>query len=90
MRSARGRASAIISSAGAILLAALVPKCPLCIAAALSAWGLGAAAALAPTLRPLLLALAALALAGAEVQRRRARIARSCTSSCDGGGVTLP
>ena len=66
-----GRASAITSSAGAMLLAGLVPKCPLCIAAVLSAWGIGATAsgAFAPMLRPLLvliaLVLAALGVASA-------------------------
>jgi hypothetical protein len=73
-----GRVWAIISSAGTILLAALVPKCPLCVAAMLSVWGVGATAAgaLAPAVRPSIIVLAALALAAlvaTQVQRVRAR-----------------
>ena len=71
------------------LLLALVPKCPLCVAAMLSFWGLGAgvAGALAPWLRPVALLSAALcALALAVVLRRRAGApvetgARACCCS---------
>mgnify|MGYP001585354311 CR=1 FL=1 len=67
------RASAIASAAGAFALAALVPKCPLCIAAALSAWGVGTSMAgtLAPSVRPVLFAVAV--LLAVQVKRGRAR-----------------
>ena len=47
-------------SVGAFVLAALIPKCPLCVAAALSVLGFGAS--LAPVLRPLAFVVAAAAL----------------------------
>jgi hypothetical protein len=58
-----GRLAMATSSLGTIVLAALVPKCPLCVAAALSAFGVGASAAsaVAPAMRPVALALVAVA-----------------------------
>jgi hypothetical protein len=61
-----------------MLLAALIPKCPLCIAAALSALGVGASfsAWLSPALRPMGFALVAVTLlvfARGEWRRRRRR-----------------
>jgi hypothetical protein len=72
-----GRLSVATSSVGTIVLAALVPKCPLCVAAALSAWGLGASAAstVAPAVRPVafaLMAVATTALIVFAVRRMRA------------------
>ena len=66
------------------MLALVTPKCPLCIAAALSAWGIGAAAAavIAPAIEPVLLAVTALAIgvfAAVQLnarQRARTRAAR--------------
>jgi predicted lysophospholipase L1 biosynthesis ABC-type transport system permease subunit len=71
-----GRAGRASASLGAIVLAALIPKCPLCVAAWLSALGLGASlgALVAPIVRPLGFALATLAIAffvRAEHRRRR-------------------
>jgi hypothetical protein len=59
------------------LLAALLPKCPICLVAYLSVFGvtLGAASLTLAVLRPLLLTLAVLALAS-TVLRRRASQAR--------------
>jgi uncharacterized protein (DUF2062 family) len=62
-RSARRSLSSFAASLGSGLAIALMPKCPLCIAAALSS--LGASAALsgvvAPFVRPLVMGLGALA-----------------------------
>ena len=83
-REAARRAAGASASLGAIALAALIPKCPLCVAAALSALGLGAAvsASLAPVVRPIGRALAVVALvlaARAECRRRRRR---GCERAC--------
>jgi hypothetical protein len=69
---------------GQMLLLAILPKCPLCIAAALSACGLsaGIASALAPWLRPLALPLLAASLL---LLTRSLRGRRSC---CAGHGRT--
>lgn len=55
------RVAGASTSIGALVAAALLPKCPLCIAGSLSAIGLGAAASatLAPIAQPLAIALAA-------------------------------
>jgi len=82
-----GMTGAATSIATAIA-AALVPKCPLCIAAALSAFGLGAAAAhgVAPWLRPLAFALAAsVAVSAAWAAQRRQRARRADAAGCCGG-----
>jgi len=78
----RGRASALISAAGTIVLAVLVPKCPLCIVAMLSALGIGASAAatLAPAVKPLVYTLttsALVAFVAFAVRRARSRKRRS-------------
>jgi hypothetical protein len=54
-------------------LAALVPKCPMCLAAYLSLIGLGGglAAYAHPFMRPLSILIVALAVAGLLLQRRR-------------------
>jgi hypothetical protein len=78
------------ASLGSLVLAVLLPKCPVCVAAWLSALGVGASlgATLAPVLRPLGFTLAALALAvflAGEWRRRRARrIARRATAGSPG------
>jgi hypothetical protein len=75
------------TSAAAIIAAALVPKCPLCVAAMLSALGLGSACAtfLGGVARPFTFAFAATAivlLGWVEVRRfvvkRRAPVPGSC------------
>jgi hypothetical protein len=71
------RAGSGAVSIGAVIAAALVPKCPLCIAAMLSAAGVGAAVArdLAPFVRGLSLALAmGLAALVAAAEWRRAQV----------------
>ena len=67
------------ASLGTIVVAALVPKCPLCVAAMLSALGVGSAAAgaIAPAVRPFVFTLAALAVVLlARLEWRRLRGAR--------------
>ena len=56
------RALGVASPVGSVVLLVLAPKCPLCIAAYLASIGLGvgAAACLAPLLRPALFVFAAL------------------------------
>jgi hypothetical protein len=74
-RSARAAGGA--TSLGTLVVAALVPKCPLCVAALLSSVGVGAtvAAQLAPVVRPLgfTLAIAALVAAAVVEWRRHCR-----------------
>lgn len=70
-------------SALAVIAAVLVPKCPLCVAAALSAMGLGAAVSsrLAPFVRPFGFALAglgALVILYFEWRRRRHTVKCAC------------
>jgi len=78
------------SSLGALLAAALVPKCPLCVAAMLAALGLGTASAsvLAPVVRPLVFGFAIVAaavLARSEWRRLRARRAGAPAPPCCAG-----
>ena len=78
------RLASIVGSLGTIILAALIPKCPLCVAAALSAVGLGATigASLAPIVRPVAFVCAAIALlASVRVVWRRRH-----TSTCGDAG----
>src|SRR5688572_4110230 len=75
-----GRAA---SSVGAALLAVLVPKCPLCVAAYLTSLGLGAAAShsAAPFVRPaafMLAAVSLIVLALGVWRRHKRRTAPSC------------
>jgi hypothetical protein len=72
-RSARGA-----TSVGTLVAVALLPKCPLCVAATLSALGVGAAAAgtLAPFVRPLGFALIVAAWAAVAWSERRRWLAR--------------
>jgi hypothetical protein len=70
------RAARASASLAALVVAVLIPKCPLCVAAALSALGLGATLGswLAPAVRPLGLGLAVaglLVFARSEWHRRR-------------------
>ena len=72
-------------SFGAALVALLVPKCPLCVAAYLAAFGLSASAShsAAPFVRPLALAIAAvasLALALAVWRNRKRHAMPRCCS----------
>ncbi len=85
-----GRAA---STFGAALLAVLLPKCPLCIAAYLSAAGLSAVAAqsAAPFVRPIaftLLAGTLVALAFGVWRRRARRALPSCCSRLRNYGPT--
>jgi hypothetical protein len=78
------RVATALGSLGAIVAAALVPKCPFCVAAVLSAVGVGVTAGswLAPMVRPLGFAVAvvaALVFARAEWRRRKQR---SCALAC--------
>lgn len=90
-REAARRAAGASASLGAIALAALIPKCPLCVAAALSALGLGAAisASLAPVVRPLGLALAVVALVLAARGEWRRRRRHSCEAACAAAAAPL-
>ena len=94
MRARSARAAGGATSLGTLLAVALLPKCPLCVAAMLSGLGLGAAATgrLAPLVRPLGLALvvaALLAVAWMEWRRWRGRRGRSAPSrgGCCGAGA---
>jgi hypothetical protein len=74
------------TSLAAIVGTALVPKCPLCVAAALSALGLGAAIAqrIAPFVRTLGFAIGAAAvvtLMVLEWRRRRGAACARCASA---------
>lgn len=66
------------------LLAALAPKCPLCLAAHLSAFGvtLGMASFTLTVLRPLALASAGLALAVLIFRARRGAVTTKLPSAC--------
>lgn len=84
-----------ISSVGTLVLAALVPKCPLCVAAALSAWGLGASAAtvVAPAVRPVAFGLVAVAtvtlvLFAVRIARANSRPAAAAGSCCSPKAAT--
>ena len=74
------------TSLAAIVATALVPKCPLCVAAALSALGLGAAIAqqIAPFVRTLGFTMGAVALVTLivlEWRRRRGPACGRCASA---------
>ena len=77
-----GRTAGASTAIGALAAGALLPKCPLCIAAALSALGFGTAVggALAPYVRPAALVVAVFAAAafGRAAWRRRKRQACRC------------
>lgn len=75
-RKGRTRRAGSIAGLLASALAILAPKCPMCLAAYLSLFGLGAIASwLAPVLLPLGLAVGLVAVASLVVTRRRARAA---------------
>ncbi len=69
----RGGAARALASFTSLLAAALVPKCPLCVAALLSALGLGAGSAslLAPWLRPFVLGTGGVAILSLVWSERR-------------------
>jgi len=85
-----GRASSTSASLGTVLLVALMPKCPLCVAAALTAIGLGTslASGLSPFVRPLVFALLAVTAAFAayawypSVRRHRVKDVSPPRRSC--------
>jgi len=78
------RVASASTSIGAIVVAALIPKCPLCIAAALSAIGVGAtlASSLAPIVRPIGIGLAVVALIVLGSGEWRRRKQRACAGAC--------
>jgi hypothetical protein len=80
------------ASIGAIVVAALIPKCPLCVAAALSAIGVGATvgSSLAPIARPIGFALAAVALVASGIGEWRRRRRRACAVACGRTAAHLP
>jgi len=68
------------ASLGALALAVLVPKCPICVAALLSAAGLATAGAreVAPYVRPAAFLVAAVVVAVAVWSERRRARRRCC------------
>jgi hypothetical protein len=83
------------SASGAALIALLLPKCPLCVAAFLAAAGASASVAqgAAALVRPAAFTVAAIALLAFAIgtwRRRRARAAHDCcghyTKARSGGG----
>lgn len=73
-----------------LIAAALLPKCPLCIAVWLSGLGIGAASAfdVAPFVRPALLVLAISSLAAwVIVARRRLQARADSVASCGCSGI---
>jgi len=88
MRGRSALAAGGATSLGTLVAVALLPKCPLCVAALLSGLGLGAAATgrLAPLARPLGIALVAAALlAVAWVEWRRWLARRGGSAPSKGG-----
>jgi hypothetical protein len=77
------RGASASASLGAVLLAALIPKCPLCVAAALSALGVGAAlgGAVAPLIRPIAFLVAVVLTVAIGVTERRRHKRRCCAKS---------
>ena len=77
------------SSFGAALVALLVPKCPLCVAAYLASFGLSAAAArgAAAFVRPFALALAGLAFAALALGVWRSLERRKRPGCCSRGSA---
>ena len=87
------RGASASTSAFAFLGVALMPKCPVCVAAVLSTVGVGATfgAWFAPVARPFGLAVAVLALvvfARSEWRRRRRRVATRECGCAPGDGAT--
>ena len=76
------RTGSVASSVGAVLGLIFLPKCPLCIAAYLASFGVGAGAAAfaAPLLRPLAVVLALMAFA-ALLRSAWRSVAREPTTS---------
>lgn len=71
-------------ASGAALLALLIPKCPLCVTAWLAAFGMsaGAASVTASFARPLLLVVAAVAVARLAVASWRRRHVHAAVNCC--------
>ncbi|HVW25016.1 MAG TPA: hypothetical protein VHC69_06570 [Polyangiaceae bacterium] len=83
----RARVASRSTSAVAVLAAALVPKCPLCVVAMLTALGLSSAWAtfLGGVARPFVFALAGMAIALVgffELRRFTARLRSQRSTSC--------
>ncbi|XXX73256.1 hypothetical protein WMF30_36965 [Sorangium sp. So ce134] len=79
-----GRAASASGAALVALLLLVLPKCPLCVAAYLVAFGVsaGAALAVAPYVRPLTFVLAALASFAVAVGVSRLRQRRAAPRCC--------
>jgi hypothetical protein len=73
-----------IGSLGGVLVALLLPKCPLCVAAVLTGAGVGAAAAgvLAPYLKPAGCALSLVLFVAVLLRERSAMAKRARAQSC--------
>lgn len=84
LRDGARRIAGASTSIAALAAAALLPKCPLCIAAALSTFGVGAAigGALAPFARPFGIAVAIIALLALAWPARSRRKRTHCTGAC--------
>lgn len=80
----RPRVAGPVTSVALALGAALLPKCPLCIAAALSALGVGAAVShgVAPWLRPLAIAFSAVVAIAWMWRTRRTSAHRAASADC--------
>jgi type IV secretory pathway VirB2 component (pilin) len=74
----------LLSNAGWILpgaILALIPKCPMCLAAYIALWtGLGLSVAAAANLRLLLIIVCGISLVFLAARQTRRLIARSCAS----------
>jgi hypothetical protein len=73
-----------VGSLGGLLVALLLPKCPLCVAAVLTGAGVGAAAAgvLAPYLKPAAYALSLILFVAVLLRERSAMARRARAQSC--------
>lgn len=83
-REAARRATSALTSVFAVVLATLIPKCPLCVAAALSAIGIGTTlgSAVAPIVRPFGFALAVVVMLVAARREWRRPTSSSCAGTC--------
>lgn len=76
-------------SLGTIVLAAVIPKCPICVAAALAAVGVGTSVGLsvAPIVRPIGVAVAIATLVFVVWSEWQRRSRRSCVAACAKAGA---